>query len=41
MTHTLDTVGAADTTTDTMRAAVVTDFGAPLQISDLELPTPG
>ena len=27
--------------TDTMRAAVVTEFGAPLQISDLDLPTPG
>jgi alcohol dehydrogenase, propanol-preferring len=24
-----------------MRAAVVTEFGAPLQVSDLELPTPG
>ena len=30
-----------DTTTDTMRAAVVTEFGAPLEISDLEPPTPG
>jgi propanol-preferring alcohol dehydrogenase len=42
MTHTLDTpTTTRDTTTDTMRAAVVTEFGAPLQISDLELPTPG
>ena len=41
MTHTLDAPARADTTTDTMRAAVVTEFGAPLQISDLELPTPG
>src|SRR6185312_1224684 len=42
MTHTLDTpTTTLDTTTDTMRAAVVTEFGAPLQISDLELPTPG
>jgi propanol-preferring alcohol dehydrogenase len=24
-----------------MRAAVVTEFGAPLQVSELELPTPG
>jgi propanol-preferring alcohol dehydrogenase len=24
-----------------MRAAVVTEFGAPLQVSDLELPAPG
>ena len=42
MTHTLDTpTTTPDTTTDTMRAAVVTEFGAPLQISELELPTPG
>ena len=42
MTHTLDTpTTTLDTTTDTMRAAVVTEFGAPLQVSDLELPTPG
>src|SRR6476469_1965504 len=42
MTHTLDTpTTTLDTTTDTMRAAVVTEFGAPLEISDLELPTPG
>ena len=42
MTHTLDTpTTRLDTTTDTMRAAVVTEFGAPLQISDLQLPTPG
>jgi propanol-preferring alcohol dehydrogenase len=41
MTQTLGTLAASDTTTDTMRAAVVTEFGAPLQISELELPTPG
>jgi alcohol dehydrogenase, propanol-preferring len=40
MTHTLDTPAASDTTTDTMRAAVVTEFGAPLEVSDLDLPTP-
>ncbi len=41
MTSTLDSPTTLDTTIDTMRAAVVTEFGAPLQISDLELPTPG
>jgi alcohol dehydrogenase, propanol-preferring len=40
MTHTLDSTTTLDTTTHTMRAAVVTEFGAPLQVSDLELPTP-
>jgi alcohol dehydrogenase, propanol-preferring len=40
MTHTLDSTTTLDTTTDTMRAAVVTEFGAPLEISDLEPPTP-
>ena len=36
MTHTLDTpTTTLDTTTDTMRAAVVTEFGAPLQISKI------
>jgi alcohol dehydrogenase, propanol-preferring len=41
MTHTLDSTTTLDTTTDTMRAAVVTEFGAPLEISDLEPPTLG
>ena len=41
MTQTLDSTTAPDTSTKTMRAAVVTEFGAPLEISDLELPTPG
>ena len=41
MTHTLDTPATSDNSTDTMRAAVVTEFGAPLKISELELPTPG
>ena len=41
MTSTLDSPTTRDTTTDTMRAAVVTEFGAPLQVSDLELPAPG
>ncbi len=40
MTQTLG-APATSTDTDTMRAAVVTEFGAPLQISDLDLPTPG
>ncbi len=39
MTQTLG-APATSTDTDTMRAAVVTEFGAPLQISDLDLPTP-
>jgi hypothetical protein len=30
MTHTLDSPTTRDTTADTMRAAVVTEFGAPL-----------
>ena len=41
MTQTIDTPATSDTSTDTMRAAVVTEFGAPLEVSDLELPTPG
>ena len=41
MTQTLDSTTTLDTSTETMRAAVVTKFGAPLEISDLELPTPG
>ena len=39
MTQTIDSPITLNTI-DTMRAAVVTEFGAPLQISDLELPTP-
>ena len=35
MTQTIDSTTTLDTTTDTMRAAVVTEFGAPLQVSDL------
>ena len=41
MTQTLDSTTTLDTSTETMRAAVVTEFGAPLEISDLDLPTPG
>ena len=41
MTHTLDSTTTPDTATHSMRAAVVTEFGAPLQVSELELPTPG
>ncbi len=40
MTQTLGAASASDTT-DTMRAAVVTEFGAPLQVDELDLPTPG
>jgi propanol-preferring alcohol dehydrogenase len=40
MTQTLGAPGASDTT-DTMRAAVVTEFGGPLQVEELELPSPG
>jgi alcohol dehydrogenase, propanol-preferring len=40
MTQTLGAPNASDTT-DRMRAAVVTEFGAPLQVEELELPTPG
>lgn len=39
MTQTLDP--AAATEPAVMRAAVVTEFGAPLQVSETELPTPG
>ncbi len=37
------TLGApvTSTDTDTMRAAVVSEFGAPLHVTDLDLPTPG
>jgi propanol-preferring alcohol dehydrogenase len=41
MTQTLNTPVQTAPPTDTMRAAVVTEFGSPLQVSDLELPTPG
>lgn len=41
MTQSIDTPSATNTYTDTMYAAVVTEFGEPLQISELELPTPG
>ena len=40
MTQTIDSPTTLSTT-DTMRAAVVTEFGAPLEICDLELPAPG
>ena len=33
MTQTLDSTTTQDTSTETMRAAVVTEFGAPLEIS--------
>jgi alcohol dehydrogenase, propanol-preferring len=41
MTQTLSTPVQTAASTDTMRAAVVAEFGAPLQVSDVELPTPG
>ena len=41
MTQTLDSTTTQHTSTKMMRAAVVTEFGAPLEISDLDLPTPG
>jgi alcohol dehydrogenase, propanol-preferring len=41
MTQTIGAPAAPDTTTDTMRAAVVTEFGASLQVEELDLPTPG
>lgn len=40
MTSTLSTTAPADATTF-MRAAVVTDFGEPLQVENLDVPTPG
>lgn len=40
MTQTLDD-GVSANSAGSMRAAMVTEFGAPLQVSDLELPTPG
>ena len=39
MTQTLN--AQSGTATEVMRAAVVAKFGAPLEVSDLELPTPG
>lgn len=41
MTQTLDNNVAGNTAVATMRAAVVTEFGAPLDITDVELPVPG
>jgi propanol-preferring alcohol dehydrogenase len=41
MTQSTETPPATSVGTDTMRAAVVTEFGKPLQISELGLPTPG
>src|SRR5260370_31831380 len=41
MTQTIDTPSTPAAPTETMRAAVVTEFGAPLQVEELELPTPG
>ncbi|MBS9533834.1 alcohol dehydrogenase AdhP [Mycobacterium sp. M1] len=41
MTSTLETAGAPAWSVDTMKAAVVTEFGAPLEISELPLPAPG
>ncbi len=40
MTQTLDSP-TTPRTVDVMRAAVVTTFGAPLEVRDVELPTPG
>ena len=40
MTQTLDNDTTASAT-DTMQAAVVTEFGAPLSVSEVELPCPG
>ena len=41
MTQIMNSPAPLDTPTHTMRAAVVTEFGAPLEISDIDLPTPG
>ncbi len=41
MTQSTKSPSATSAGTDTMRAAVVTEFGKPLQISELGLPTPG
>lgn len=41
MTQTLDTPTTSYPFTGTMTAAVVTELGAPLQVSDLDLPEPG
>lgn len=40
ITTTLSAATASDVT-DSMRAAVVTGFGEPLRIEELDLPTPG
>ena len=41
MTQTIDTPINPTAPTATMRAAVVTEFGQPLQVEELDLPTPG
>jgi propanol-preferring alcohol dehydrogenase len=41
MTQTIDTPSASNTSAEAMRAAVVTELGGPLTVSELELPTPG
>ena len=41
MTQTTHTTASPQMLTGTMRAAVVTEFRAPLQISQIEVPTPG
>jgi len=41
MTQTTPTTAAPVVPMGTMRAAVVTEFGAPLQISQIDVPTPG
>ncbi len=41
MTQTLDNGLTPDTGVETMRAAVVTEFGAPLEITEIALPVPG
>jgi alcohol dehydrogenase, propanol-preferring len=41
MTQTIDTPSASNTSAEAMRAAVVTQLGGPLTVSELELPTPG
>jgi hypothetical protein len=40
MTHTLDSTTKLDTTTDTMRAAVVTEFGARSRFPNSKCPHP-
>jgi propanol-preferring alcohol dehydrogenase len=41
MTQMMDSTAIGSVPTDTMRAAVVTEFGAPLAIVEMDLPTPG